>query len=282
MDVVTGRHVRKDGSRPRRYVCRAHRERPQDCDATPIDATSVDRAFVSRLEEFLGDVETWRDRLTASRTAERDRVGGEIIEAERDLARSEDIADKLRARLERALADGQEDKADALADALAHRRAEHRLVERRLRATQDALAATRETIDLDPLLEFYFALQDEIGGRFRAGDASSLKRLNAALHDYFERVELTTQPDGVQIAPLISAAAAERIASGLDRKAATIVARGTERIRPPLRVSLVDVDDVEDPPPSALLPELDIAMTPEQASEFLRRLSGDMNPRSAW
>ena len=67
MDAVTGRYARKDGTRPRRYYCRQHRERPQACSAYPIDAALVDRAFVANLDSFLGDVQGWHDKLIASR-----------------------------------------------------------------------------------------------------------------------------------------------------------------------------------------------------------------------
>ena len=96
MDVVTSRYVRKDGSRQRTYTCRAHRERPQDCDAGPIDAALVDRAFAANLTGFLGDVGGWQGRISAGRDAERQRMAREVERADADAEECARVADRLR------------------------------------------------------------------------------------------------------------------------------------------------------------------------------------------
>lgn len=299
---VTGRgskNQRRDGTWPRRYVCEAHgRNYPPThsawCPAPPIDADVVDRAFASHMDSFLGDVAGWRDRLTASRTAERERLASEVSRATSELEESDRIAAKLGARIERAIAEDDDEKAEALSDLLVARRRDRALVERRLQAASDAHVQVGEPVDLDPLLDFYFALQDELGGRVCDGD--TVKRLNQTLRDYFGAVVLTAEADGVRVAPHLAEVVAARLAAEIDGLR-SIVADGSERLRPPLRVRLDSPDDEDDgglrrdddgwplpkgpPPPGAILPPLEHEMTPGQAAEVLERFAGK-NPPTGW
>jgi DNA invertase Pin-like site-specific DNA recombinase len=216
MDVVTVRYVRKDGSRKRTYVCRAHRERPQDCAAAPLDATLVDRAFVANLTSFLGDVEGWRGQLVATRDVERQRMATEVDRAQDALATCERVIAGARARYGAALATGADERAAGIEEFIEGQRVERTRAERRLAA---ALAAMDDASvpgeSLDPLLDFYNGLSAELAGRVR-GARGDVKRLNVAVQEFFDRVELTQQADGVRILPILGADASARILAGLD------------------------------------------------------------------
>src|SRR4051812_29742302 len=216
MAGVPTRSRRKDGSRSKRYVCRAHREQPVGaaayCAAAPVDAAVVDAAFVANLTHFLGDVEGWRDRLVQSRDAERARMRGEGQRAGADLVGSERAVERLGAEYARQVERGESEDADAVREVLKGQRAERDLARRRLDAARAAHAATvtDDGEDFDPLLDFYGGLQEELAGRVE--DArGDLRRLNAAVREFFEEVRLRATADGVELLPVLSADAVARI-----------------------------------------------------------------------
>lgn len=296
MDVVTSRHLRTDGSRARRYVCRAHRERPQDCAAQPIDGTVVDRGFVANLEHFVGDLQQWWSRLTDSREREVERLQREVAAAREDLDRGEALLSRMRARYERALSDAEDDKAEALLDTLGARRADNRAAEQRLTACMDALGdAEARGGSSDPVLDLYNGLRAEIAGRVE-GARGDVKRLNVAMREFFDRVELTAVEEGIRILPVISDAAVKRIAGDerIVESPGAIVTDGHELVAPPLHVRLVAARATEDPPEGAAL-SLEGLSDDDRASmrtELARldrreqgsRILGDraQNPRSPW
>jgi DNA invertase Pin-like site-specific DNA recombinase len=210
MDVVTCRYERKDGSRAKRYVCRIHRTRPQDCSVLPLDATVVDAAFVDNLSNFLGDVEAWRERLTAGRAAEVKRLAGEVERAERDVATVERRLEKQRRRYAAALDAGDDNRAAAIEEAMAEGRTEREHAQRREEAASRALRDTPDNSDVDPLLDFFAGLKAELAGRVD-GARGDLKKLNIVCQEYFDRVELTQEAEGVRIQAVLSEAACERI-----------------------------------------------------------------------
>jgi hypothetical protein len=90
--VVSGRYVRKDGTRARRYVCNTHRERPWACPEGPFDALLVDKGFVARLDAMIGDVTSWREALSAGRADERERLNREAERAQNEVQECERVA----------------------------------------------------------------------------------------------------------------------------------------------------------------------------------------------
>ncbi len=215
MDVVTGRYARKDASRARRYVCRTHRVRPRDCEAAPIDAGIVDRAFVANLTGFLGDVEAWRGRLVESREAERARLLDEVDRALAHCASENAKTGRLRSRYELALQEGDDAGAEELLAMLRGRQAERNQAERRVRAAKDALASTQqERNDVDSLLDFYNRLSAELDGR--VSDAcGDIRRLNVIVREFFVAVTLTAYSQGVVLLPVLTQSAAERVAKNM-------------------------------------------------------------------
>lgn len=239
MDCVTARHVNKDGTRSRRYVCRVHRERPRDCSAKPIDAGVVDRAFISNLDGFLGDVEGWHDKLIANQAGEHERMAAEVARAEDDLATADRVLAAAQARYSKALANDDQGRADGIEDFVTGQRAERERIERRLEAAQQALEATSDEPSIDPLLDFYGALRRALSERTSTA-RDDLKRLNLVVCDYFASVELTTQTEGVRVQPHLSRAAVERIVADWPRTLTTHPAafdpeRITAEDSPPLR-----------------------------------------------
>src|SRR4051794_18562983 len=102
-------------------VCRAHRERPQDCAAKPIDPALVDQAVIDNLGRFLGDVARWKDRLTQGHAAERARLESEVERADIALAEEVRRVGLLTNEWERWLTAGDPQRADAVLEALARR-----------------------------------------------------------------------------------------------------------------------------------------------------------------
>lgn len=209
MDAVTVRTAKKDGTRSRRYVCRTHRERPQGCGAQPIDAEVVDGAVVENLHALLGDVDHLREQLSAGQQAERDRLEREVARAREDMALAEGAVGRMQTRYAAAEAAGDRDTADALLDALKAVRVERAQAQRRMDAALDALSAADEEPD-DSEAAFAARLREELAGRLRHA-SGDVKRLNATLVDFMERVELTAEGHQVRIVPVLSDQAATRI-----------------------------------------------------------------------
>ena len=211
VDCVTVRTPKKDGTRSRRYYCRAHRERPQDCSALPVDAQLVDRAVAANLTSFLGDVSLWRDRLTQGREAERAKLRGEVERARSDLVRLERAVERIGAAYAEHVERGETEDANAVREVLVGKRAERDRAELRLQAAETALAdVAGDDEPIDPLLDFYSGLREALSGRVADADGD-VRRLNAAMRDYFQRVELRQVPEGVAVVPVLSASGIERV-----------------------------------------------------------------------
>lgn len=239
LDCVTGRNVRVDGTRKRSYVCRTHRERPQDCAAKPIDAAAIDAAIITNLENLLGDVDDVRARIAAGRKVDRQRLEQEAAHAKVDA----DEADRRAARAKRIAMDAADEKADAAMDVYADHRAEAARARTRLNAALDALDAPESETEE---AAFYDRLHTEIAGRI--GDAGGdVRRVNAALADLFESFTLTTTNRGTVIRPALSPDAAARILRDVDRwphPVTTVYADG-HRIEHGARMTLEDIEAVE-------------------------------------
>ena len=259
MNCVTGHHVRADGTRARRYRCRASRERPEECVAGAVDAELVDGALVENLTSFLGDVSLWRERLTSDRDAERTCLRGEIERAERALAAEDAMIGRLTAEWERWLGADDAARADIALAAITRRGDALERGQRRLHAALDAHALVDDDDDggepTDALLDFYAGLREALSGRVSDADGD-VHRLNAALRDMFDRVELRQVPGGVAVRPFLSKAGIEIAFSalmlgedGMSAEEPGVVRYDTEP--PPLREILVGAD------PQPPLPPLD-------------------------
>lgn len=239
MHTVTERHRRKDGSRARRYVCSTHRDQHRDapsyCSARPIDAAIVDPALVDNLDLLLGDVDGLRSGIASARQVERDRLAGEVQRAQADVAECDRVAARAKAKADGCLAAGDDARADAALDLFTSRREDGRRAETRLAAARDALAALGYEDPEDEEAAFYGRLRAELAGRLD-GARDDVKRLNAALVDFLERVELTAVPGGVLVMPVLSQSAAVRIRRDARKwpheVAATVAGRPVEVIDP--------------------------------------------------
>jgi hypothetical protein len=236
MDVVTGRYVRADGTRAKRYECVDHRQHARGhscyCPAQAIDAAVVDAAVINNLTKFLGDVDGWRERLVSDRAAERTRMTGEVERATAALADEERRVQRQSEQWERWLDAGDDTKADAVLEVLERRRADRDRARIRLQAATDAYTTAGATTDepVDAMLDFYNALRKELAGRVE-GAGGNVKRLNACLRDYFERVELRETDGGcIVIRPVLSDEATARIVGNTDTDYLMLSAR-----RPPVR-----------------------------------------------
>jgi site-specific DNA recombinase len=213
METVTGRSYRKDGSRAKRYVCHTHRERPQSCAAKPIDAGIVDRAFVANLTSFLGDVAGWHEQLVSEQATERARMRIEIERAELEAVKIAKRLGKLQRMLDRALDEDDDQTARATQCQLVRNQGEAELAVRRLRAAEDALAATEAAQDYDALLDFFGRLREALTERTRQA-ADDIKKINLVVRDFFAAVRLSSQPEGIRVEPHLSRAAVARIVAG--------------------------------------------------------------------
>lgn len=212
MDIVPG-HVRKDGTRPRRYVCRTHRERPADCASGPFDAALVDPAMVDNLASILGDVEAIREGVAAARDADRARLEAEAHSAREEAEDADRAMQRMAARVAALYAGGEDDKAAGLEEAISHVRARGRAARTRLDAALGAIEAPADQEDASVFDDaaFWERLRAELSSRVEEA-RSDVKRLNAALCDFLDSVALTHAGGGaIRLLPRLSDGAALRI-----------------------------------------------------------------------
>jgi hypothetical protein len=212
MDAATSSWVRKDGTRARRYICRRHRQRPGSCQK-PIDAEAVDLRVVPELKSILGDVEGIRQSLADAHGAERKQFEQQASKAQEDKRKAEAGAERLAVRIAALAAAGENEKAEALEQALAVARSNARAAEVRRDAAMDNLAAPPPE-DQDEAA-FYTQLNEELTGRRDAAKGKA-KRLNVTLGDFLGAVELTQTDEGVRVLPRLSPAAGARILGDLE------------------------------------------------------------------
>jgi hypothetical protein len=216
MRTETSRSVRKDGTRGRVYVCQAHRNHHSDsaewCPARPVDATIADRIVLDGIDGLLGDADTLRERLSAGRTAETERMGKVAGSARAEAAKADRVAEKAQRRYERALAEDDDEAAEIALAAVRRKRTEAAAARTRLDAALDAMSAEPEREHADVLERVWEALSGRIEDAH--GD---VRKLNAALREMFEVLRLEHVEVGLRITPVLSADAILRVARQDDR-----------------------------------------------------------------
>lgn len=216
MTTETGRKPRADGTRSRRYVCSARKEHANDCSALPIDARPIDASVIDQLATVLGDVDDIRAGIAAARGADRSRLEAEAAAASEEAIKTERGLEAMQARILTLYAAGEHGTGAAL-EATLERGGEMVVSARRRQdAALDALSGLAD--DEAPDEEAFWAqLRDSIETRLD-GARDDLKRLNLALSDFLESVELHRQPDGsVRVVPNLSDRARDRILRDVGR-----------------------------------------------------------------
>jgi DNA invertase Pin-like site-specific DNA recombinase len=181
--ALTERRTRADGTRPRRYVCREHREHHRDaaewCPAMPWDAEAVDRYALDNIGALIGDTEALRRQLDSGRDAESKARAREAAQASAEAARAEELAE--RAMREYADASDDDERELAKAAALAKRKQAEQA-----RARMDAaLDALNEDVQQDDPAAAMARLLEGLD-RERARSGGDVKVLNATLREAFD------------------------------------------------------------------------------------------------
>jgi DNA invertase Pin-like site-specific DNA recombinase len=195
LDSVNG-YRRVDGSRTMSYVCRLHRERPQDCGSKPWNARAVDGTVLKHLPLILSDIDTLKGAVTAARDSDRGRLEAEAKLARDERKKSAKAMERMAARIAVLYANGEDAKAEALEAALGHTQVAEEAAKVRLTAALDALAALPEAEDADAF--DWDALRESILTRVEDA-AGDIKRLRLALAEFVERVTLKHGTDEIQI-----------------------------------------------------------------------------------
>jgi len=265
MDCVTG-SPRKDGSRPRRYVCRTHRERPGACTGGggPFDAALVDPAVLDNLQSILGDLGAIRAGVAVARAADLARLEDEARAAREDVRQATKGANRIAARIAALYAAGQDEKAIAMEDALARSRADGAAAETRLSASLDAIQAMRgEEPGEDAHATFWERLRADLSERAESA-RGDVKRLNLALADFLEAVVLIMTKEGaIRLLPRLSAEAVSRILRDTERWPHGVTA---EVAGVPAEVVGIDGHAIE-----GARVRLAVSVPADEAEEFARR-----------
>jgi hypothetical protein len=197
MITTTGK-VRVDGTRSRQYVCNAHRL--GRCEAPRLDARIVDHVFVAHLNRFIGGPEDSEPYLP-SPGFPRELIRGEPDEGWERIQPLASVSAELKLRIQRALAERNEESAEGLLDELIdHRERLYKFPHNR--PLQERIENT--TLSEDPLtllMEFYTWSGRDLAGRLY-GKPDDTSRLNRVLRRWFARVMLRSTDRGIEIAPL--------------------------------------------------------------------------------
>jgi len=212
LQTRTRHKPRADGSLTRRYACARHEglyhpAAVEWCSAVPFDAVEVDRLVLSGIDALLKDAEALRDQIEAGRTAEIERLGAVVSSAREEAAKADATARKAQGRYERALADGDDDAAEIAMTAVKNIRAEASRARARLDAALDALQVDDQPDDRGVAARIW----DALSGRVTDADGD-IRKLNAALREWFAAFELRRDSDGALFAlPVLSATAVQRL-----------------------------------------------------------------------
>lgn len=211
----TGRVRRADSSRPRTYVCRAHREHHRDsrehCPATPYDAITVDRAVIAGIEDLITDADAVREQLFAGRAAEQERLAKIAEQAHEDAAAAVRAADRAEERYAGALAAEDDSACEVLLGAAKRKREEAKRARTRREAALDALSAAADESEGDQAAAVMERIWEALSGRVHEAQGD-IKKLNAALREWFDRFELHHHDDGsIGIVPFLSGTAVARV-----------------------------------------------------------------------
>ncbi len=208
MRAVTDRKVRRDGTRLRSYICTAHithhRDSAEWCRALPFDAAGVDRIVIGGIDTLLLDADNLREQLSAGRTADIERLGEVAASAREDAAKADRVVLKAQERYERALQEDDDEAADIALTAVRNQREEAERARARLNAALDALNVEPEADDGDVLARIWHALSGQV-----ADAQGDIRKLNAALREWFDRFELHGGRDGYRVVPVLSTRAVE-------------------------------------------------------------------------
>ena len=198
MRAVTCPYVRVDGTKARRYRCDNHTSNGGTCPAPPIDADVLDRGIREHLDTFLIDAESYLESLNRGHRDGRETKEREVQAAVADLQKF----DGRVARLESdylARLDSDPEKAEALLDMLASQRARRATAGDRVAALEAELASLAAAAPMDEGLDYYNSERLALRNALAALD---VREQNERLRATFERMVLTTTPDGVVGVPI--------------------------------------------------------------------------------
>jgi hypothetical protein len=208
--VETSREDTSSGTRRRRYVCTAHRDHHRKsaewCPAVPYDAEEADKLVLSGIDTLLMDADALSGQLSAGRAAEVERMGQVAEEARKEASTADRVVAKAQARYARALAEDDDEVAEITLSVVQAKREEAKRARDRLNAALDALSADSPADDGDVLGRVWEALSGSVDGA--QGD---IRKLNAALREWFDEFGLHRTADGLEVVPVMSAQAIARL-----------------------------------------------------------------------
>jgi site-specific DNA recombinase len=175
----------------RTYVCGNRRASTGLCDAAPIRADVLESAVLARLRKFTGDVEKWITEHLEAQQQQRER---QRIAADRERAHLVQVEQRIehaRDRYDRALDEGDDDRAAVVEDELARLRSDRA---QRLRAVADADALVAEyTGELDPdaVRKWIEEVVAQVAGRVARAEGAEAVR--AAIRAAVSQIIVDTQ-----------------------------------------------------------------------------------------
>jgi hypothetical protein len=212
MRTETQRRPRKDGTRRRAYVCKAHAERHRDapdwCAAMPFHAMEVDRMIVAGMDQLLGKADTWRRGVTEVARSEVERLDKVAESAQKERQESRHLESLAMADYARAT---DPERRELAADAAKLMRQQGEAAEARLTAALDARTVAAQPPEGDEQEQAMMRLWEVVSGRLAdaKGDA---KMVNATLRESFARFELSREKGGgYRIVPVAATLDAARI-----------------------------------------------------------------------
>lgn len=184
-------HVRKDGTRRRRYVCKNVHTGTGLCEAPSVDAERVDTAVASELDRLFIDVKAWQAELGRGLLDKRT-----AIESRRDATESEGakLARREGALQERwldAMDAGDDRREEIVYEALETLAAERDAVRKSLRALERELVSLPTEPPIDAVLDLY----NDLSRSLRGAEGRTMADLNVRLRAVFAEFRIETLED---------------------------------------------------------------------------------------
>ena len=185
----TDPYKRKDGTQARNYVCKNVVGETGLCDAGKVNAELVDAALIPHLEQWLTDFATWSKSIRDAASTELATVRADEEKVKTEVTRLEKVVEKAERQYADALSNGEDDKAEAISNAMAGYVKQRKTLAERSRVLSlaaDKLA--KQGQPTDAMLKYWFDFADSVRGR--VSGSTSMEDVNAELRVALTHVEL--------------------------------------------------------------------------------------------
>lgn len=176
----------------------------------PVDAVEADRIVLAGIDSLLADADALRGQLLAGRRAEHARLGGIAQSARSDAVAAERAAERAEARYGDALADDNDTACEVLLSVASRKHAEAAQATTRADAALDAINSAAAQPEDEQAADVLARVWEALSGRV-ADAEGDVRKLNAALREWFSGFELHHIDGVLNVIPVLNVPTLQRV-----------------------------------------------------------------------